>query len=1097
MYTARKPLVALLAAGLFVGSCVGGDDPTGISVAEVGIALQPALIPSPADGNALPVDRIRTVVTRQPDGVVLREQRFDVSPTAASWTLEIGVPVTGQSVDVIVYLYLLNVDLEGVETLQFSGRTDPMTVNANARLTNVDADIVRGPLSNLSVTGVTITTSPSAMFVGDEASLAATVQSSASTEPEIFWTSLDPSVLAMDDSVAIALAAGTADVVASAGAFADTVSIDVVAVTVDSVRVSPDSADVEVGQSRAYTAAVYDAGGNQITAPVTWTTANGSIATVNASGQVTGVSVGTTTVRATSGTVFDEAVVRVTAASTGGALNVWQAGPGTWTTASKWSLGRVPGAADTVHIVQGSEYVVTLDASATIAALVVGGSGVTLRVTSATLTLTGSGTGPEVDIRSLGQLELSDGTVIADGMANAGTIRGGGSLSNVQVDSIASQGVWQVDTGIQLLSNDGVSFESSGSIVFGSGAAIVMGPNGSFTYLGGAITGTGALLLNGETSLTLEDDLSLDGPTLQVQGGSILENDSETITLGPASSLQLVGSVPMRIETDLSIAGAVITLATDIDLEGTIDIVSGGTLFVENDGAASSFSTTGSVTNAGILAFAGTARNEFGPGGGGQITNTSTGVVQTIAGGTAVLNGELINAGQILVAGSTELRREVDGVPVVALHVNAASGTIELLPGGLLDIYLGGAGASPSSFTNSGRITVNTGTTLYLENLSNPAAQIVADSTAVFEGTGTVDLRGGPPSQPPLGGFNNGTIAPGRSGPGVMTWSGTVPMAPSGRIEIDIDGPSVGTGFDQLNISAQLILNGNGTLDLSGSSYSAFMGDRFPIISYGQRFGDFDSVIFPNISGVTFDTLTVVTPDTPVQVADTLVVYVSDGPSAVVGDWAYDEGQGQIAFDGVGLVNGTLGPTVNPEAGDPTWGPGRVGSALSFDGSQKVRVADAAWLEPNVFTVEAFVRAPASPGVYRYVISKGGGPSPSTSASYGLYTGAAGGLVFYTSINGSPNVTASSYIASASIWDGNWHHVAATFDGAFLSIWVDGVQVGPANAAAIGYATPQGELTIGALDPTDTTYGFIGDIDEVRITSRVLTGSEIAARAAR
>jgi hypothetical protein len=145
-----RTLLALTTAACAVVSCVGGDHPTdegGAAIARV--ALQPALIPSPADGSALPVNRVRTVVARDADGAVLREQRFDVSPTATTWALDIEIPTGRDPVVVVVYLYLLNVATDGTETVQFSGRTPPTTVTAGEQISGVDADIVRGPLENL------------------------------------------------------------------------------------------------------------------------------------------------------------------------------------------------------------------------------------------------------------------------------------------------------------------------------------------------------------------------------------------------------------------------------------------------------------------------------------------------------------------------------------------------------------------------------------------------------------------------------------------------------------------------------------------------------------------------------------------------------------------------------------------------------------------------------------------------------------------------------------------------------------------------------------------------------------------------------------
>jgi hypothetical protein len=69
---------------LLVGSCVGGERATGPDRAELALTIQPALIPSAADGSALPIHRIRAVAARQPDGAVLRELSLDVSPTAPS-----------------------------------------------------------------------------------------------------------------------------------------------------------------------------------------------------------------------------------------------------------------------------------------------------------------------------------------------------------------------------------------------------------------------------------------------------------------------------------------------------------------------------------------------------------------------------------------------------------------------------------------------------------------------------------------------------------------------------------------------------------------------------------------------------------------------------------------------------------------------------------------------------------------------------------------------------------------------------------------------------------------------------------------------------
>ena len=97
--------------------------------------------------------------------------------------------------------------------------------------------------------------------------------------------------------------AGTYRVLAtqSGGTLADTAAVTIATVPVASVAVSPASASVTVGQTVQLTATPKDASGNPLSGrAVTWATSNGAIATVSASGVVTGVAAGSATITATS-----------------------------------------------------------------------------------------------------------------------------------------------------------------------------------------------------------------------------------------------------------------------------------------------------------------------------------------------------------------------------------------------------------------------------------------------------------------------------------------------------------------------------------------------------------------------------------------------------------------------------------------------------------------------------------------------------------------------------------------------------------------------------------------------------------------------------
>jgi len=174
-----------------------------------------------------------------------------------------------------------------------------------------------------------------------------------------------------------------------------------------------------------------------------------------------------------------------------------------------------------------------------------------------------------------------------------------------------------------------------------------------------------------------------------------------------------------------------------------------------------------------------------------------------------------------------------------------------------------------------------------------------------------------------------------------------------------------------------------------------------------------------------------------------------------------------------------------------TFGPGKVGRAFQFDGEGYVRVPDARSLNLPTVTVEAWVKSSAEiQGRYRYLAAKG---IDTDASSYALYTGPSGGLFFYVS-----DQTRTAFLspdAGKGVWDGNWHHVAGTYDGATVRLHVDGRQVGLGTPATltINYNLPGGDdFAIGNY-LTPGPWGFRGSIAEVSIYNRALTASEIEA----
>jgi len=90
--------------------------------------------------------------------------------------------------------------------------------------------------------------------------------------------------------------------------------------------------------------------------------------------------------------------------------------------------------------------------------------------------------------------------------------------------------------------------------------------------------------------------------------------------------------------------------------------------------------------------------------------------------------------------------------------------------------------------------------------------------------------------------------------------------------------------------------------------------------------------------------------------------------------------------------------------------------------------------------------------------------------------------------------------AGNGIWDDTWHHIAATYDGATLRLYVDGVEIGDGTATTgdpIEYGFPYGDddLRIGNYSHVcASASGFIGSLERVRLWDRALSAAEVEER---
>ena len=199
-------------------------------------------------------------------------------------------------------------------------------------------------------------------------------------------------------------------------------------------------------------------------------------------------------------------------------------------------------------------------------------------------------------------------------------------------------------------------------------------------------------------------------------------------------------------------------------------------------------------------------------------------------------------------------------------------------------------------------------------------------------------------------------------------------------------------------------------------------------------------------------------------------------PSSLVAAYSFDAGSGTTLADVSGRGhNGTI-------AGAAWSTAGRNGGALSFDGvNDMVTVADTAALDlTNAMTLEAWVR-PSTTNRWRTVALK----EQPGALVYSLYSNNSGQRASTNLWLGSGEVEARS---AASLPTNAWTHLAATYDGAVIRLYVNGALSGSATATGSMPAST-GAFRIGGNTVWDEYFG--GLIDDLRLYNRALSAAEI------
>ena len=174
-------------------------------------------------------------------------------------------------------------------------------------LASVACSAERTTLPDRPITAVTVTPATASLLTGE--SLQATVVITGGySDPVVTWTSSNPAVATVSDSgLIVAKTVGSTSITAKAGTITASVAITV-ATGVTSVTVTPAVSTVLLGQSVLLKATV---AGPRSNTPVTWSSSNSAIATVNDSGRVVSVALGTATITASAGGFSGSATMTV------------------------------------------------------------------------------------------------------------------------------------------------------------------------------------------------------------------------------------------------------------------------------------------------------------------------------------------------------------------------------------------------------------------------------------------------------------------------------------------------------------------------------------------------------------------------------------------------------------------------------------------------------------------------------------------------------------------------------------------------------------------------------------------------------------------
>ena len=192
--------------------------------------------------------------------------------------------------------------------------------------------------------------------------------------------------------------------------------------------------------------------------------------------------------------------------------------------------------------------------------------------------------------------------------------------------------------------------------------------------------------------------------------------------------------------------------------------------------------------------------------------------------------------------------------------------------------------------------------------------------------------------------------------------------------------------------------------------------------------------------------------------------------------WGLNEGEGMVFADQVGGVELKVS---SPGGKEPTWTDGKFGKALSFSGEVTLGASSAKSPVPDLSTGEVTAEAWLKPS------EEGQGKQMGImqGLAFRWVIGGNGNTTFLVAADGQP-YTEIGATSKGKLTYGEWSHVAGTYDGSVIRVFINGELSGEREfAGSIIQPANIGGLTIGYIGSSDKPY-FIGDINGIRISNK-------------